>query len=262
MSEMSVVVNASAGRLRPVRAVGLDARRRQSWFYSMMWLVACLLVAAGFGRSFYHMATLSGDPTVLLHVHSAVYSAWLVLFITQVWFVSSRNIRRHMFLGYFGVALAVLMVVVGWFTAIEGGRRGFTLDAGTDPLAYMGFPLGNLLAFAILVGFAYWYRRRPEVHRRLMLLATVGPLMTAPLAHLFAQLPDSFNRQPPIYRILMLLALFFSCAIYDRVTLGRFNKVSLWVGLALFLWVNFLARVIVPSNAWHYIAAWLVAGGA
>ncbi len=240
-------------------AVGPVARQRQSWFYTVMWFIAVLLVAVGFGPSFVNIASGNSNVTPLLHIHTAVFSSWLLLFIVQVWLAASRNVRRHIILGYFGIGLALLMVVVGWFTAIDGARRGFSLDAGTDALAYSAFPIGNLLLFAVMVAIAYWYRRRPEVHRRLLLLATVGPLMTAPLAHLFAQLPDSWNPQPPIYRILIILALFFSCAIYDRVTLGRFNRVSLLVAIGMFLWLNFIAAVIVPSSIWHNAAAHLTA---
>jgi len=245
----------------PARAVGADARRRQNWFYSVMWLAAVTVVIAGFGRSFYEMATGSSELSTIVHIHSAVFGAWLVLFIVQVWLVASRNIRIHMSLGYFGVALTVLMVIVGTVTAVAGAKRGFTLDPSIDPSAYMAFPLGNLLAFAILVGLAYSYRRRPEVHRRLMLLSTVGPLMTAPLTHFFAQLPDRFNTNPPIYFLLVLSVLVFASPVYDRITLGRFNRVSLWSSVAMFIWGNTLAAVIVPSLTWHKIAESLVGLG-
>jgi hypothetical protein len=226
-----------------------------------MWLAAVTAVAAGFGRSFYGMATGSSELSTIVHIHSAVFGGWLVLFIVQVWLVASRNIRVHMSLGYFGVALAVLMVIVGIVTAIAGAKRGFTLDPAIDPLAYMAFPLGNLLAFAVLVGLAYSYRRRPETHRRLMLISTVGPLMTAPLTHFFAQLPNRFNSNPPIYFLLVLSVLVFASPVYDRITLGRFNKVSLWSSVAVFIWGNILAAAIVPSLAWHKIAETLVGLG-
>ena len=243
---------------RPVRAVGVDAKRRQNWFYSAMWLAAVVVVIAGFGRSFYAIANGTSESSVIVHIHTAVFGAWLVFFIVQVWFIASRNVRLHMTLGFFGIALAALMVIVGTATAISGARRGFTLNPQLDSFAYMAFPLGNLLAFAVFVALAYRYRRLPEVHRRLMLLATVGPLMTAPLAHFFAQLPDRFNPRPPIYFLMLFIILLFSCAVYDRFTLGRFNKVSLWGAVAMFVWGNTLAALIAPSVPWHRIAEWLV----
>jgi hypothetical protein len=73
-------------------------------------------------------------------------------------------------------------------TAMATGRRGFDLSGDlnveADPLAYLVCPLGDLLSFAVFVAAAFWYRRQPAVHQRLMVLATAGSLMGAPLAHL------------------------------------------------------------------------------
>jgi hypothetical protein len=91
------------------------------------------------------------------------------------------------------------MLGVGYATAIAMGRRGFDLsgdlNAAADPLGVLVLPLGDLVSFGILVTAALCYRRRPEVHKRLMLLATSGALMAAPLAHLIAKFPD-FAKRP------------------------------------------------------------------
>ena len=80
------------------------------------------------------------------------------------------------------------MVAFGYATTTAEGRRGFALswhpDARVDPLAELVHPSGDLLTFSVLVSAAVIWRRRPEVHKRLMLLATLGSLMAAPLAHL------------------------------------------------------------------------------
>ena len=43
-----------------------------------------------------------------------------------------------------------------------------------DSLAFMVVGLSDILVFSIFVGTGLYYRRRPEVHKPLMLLATVG----------------------------------------------------------------------------------------
>src|SRR5260370_10052945 len=44
------------------------------------------------------------------------------------------------------------------------------------PLSFLTIPLGDMLVFAILVGSAFYFRRRADTHKRLMLLATIGIL--------------------------------------------------------------------------------------
>src|SRR5690348_4950416 len=75
--------------------------------------------------------------------------------------------------------------------------------------------------FAVLVAAGYWFRHRSEIHNRLMVLAILGGLMGAPLAHLIGHIP-AVRSVGPI--ILIPIAIFmFASAVYDRVSLGRIH---------------------------------------
>jgi hypothetical protein len=156
--------------------------------------------------------------------------------------------------------LAPVMIVLGYMTAITMARRGFDLSGDlhieADPLLGMVNPVGDLVPFGILVAAGFLYRHRSDIHKRLMLLATVGGLMPAPLAHFIGHFPR-LNAIPPIIIIPLVLFLFAS-AVYDRVSLGRIHPVSLWVAAAIFAWQLSLNLVIGPSAAWHHFARWLV----
>jgi len=149
---------------------------------------------------------------------------------------------------------------VGCATTIAMGRRGIALskdlDIVADPLYQMVFPLGDILTFGVLVAAALHYRRRPQVHKRLMLLATVAAMMPAPLAHLIGHYPV-VSSTPGII-VLPLGMLLFASAAHDRLALGRMHPVSLWGAVLLFAWANLRAVVIGPSDAWHVLAAWLI----
>jgi hypothetical protein len=117
-------------------------------------------------------------------------------------------------------------------------------------------PLGDLLTFSLLVTAALIWRRRSDVHKRLMLLAAVGSLMAAPLVHLLSYV-RALRAVPPLI-LLPLAALYFSSAIHDRLTLDRVHPVSKWVGLSLLVFAVLRAGVIGPSAAWHQFAGWLI----
>jgi hypothetical protein len=149
------------------------------------------------------------------------------------------------------------MILVGFQTTVAMARRGFELsgdvDVDGDALRAAVVNFGSLLDFAILVSLALVYRRRPDVHKRLMLLAVLGGLMPAPVTHLLGHVGANRGLIAPI-----LLILFFSGAVFDRITRGRIHPVSLWAAVALFLISNVRVFIIGPSAVWHRFAAWLV----
>jgi hypothetical protein len=154
------------------------------------------------------------------------------------------------------------MVLTGYMTAIAMGRRGYDLsgdliNGSTWPLEQLVFQLGDILSFIILVGLAIWFRNKPAVHKRLILLATIGSLMPAALAHIIGHLPVLRAITAPII-IIPLFLLLFARAIYERLSSGRVHPISLWVALALFVWANVRAIFIGPSDVWHNFAEWLI----
>jgi hypothetical protein len=225
-----------------------------------MALVAIAVAAAGFGPSALNRAGRRAPVDLLGGLHAAFFTGWLLIFLAQTLLVGRGRIGAHRALGYVAAAFAVLMVAFGYTTAVNMARRGFDLsgdlNAAAAPLGFLVFQLGDLLSFAVLVGFAMAYRRRPEAHKRLLLLATAGSLMAAPLTHLLSHIPAA-RAAPPII-LLPLAALFFAPAVHDRLTRRRIHPVSLWVPIALLVWANFRAVVVNPSPAWRRFAAWLV----
>jgi hypothetical protein len=91
-----------------------------------------------------------------------------------------KRVRLHQRLGYAGVVLAALVIVVGFVTALRAAKYGSaSTTPGVLPLAFLIVPLFDLLMFAILFGAAVYYRRRPATHKRLMLLTVINFLPPA-----------------------------------------------------------------------------------
>jgi hypothetical protein len=237
-------------------------RRAEGRFYIVMALAAVVIAIAGFGPAVVDTASRKAPLTLAVGVHGVVFGAWLLLFLTQTLLVPKGRIAVHRRLGYAGAGLAVLMVVSGYATAIAMARRGYDLSgdligAGGNPLELLAFQLGDLVSFSILVAAAVLLRHRSDVHKRLMLLATVGALMPAALAHIIGHSPFLRGINAPII-LIPLITLLFAGAVHDRLSWGRIHPVSLWVALAMLVWANLRAVVIGPSDTWHEFAAWLI----
>lgn len=237
-------------------------RQSEGWFYVIMAIIAIAIAITGFGPTAVSTASRRAPLTWALASHGAIFGAWLLLFLTQTILVTKRKIAVHRRLGYLGAFLAVLMVLSGYITAIAMARRGFDLSGdliqgNSDPLELLVFQLGDILSFSILVGLAIWYRNNSAVHKRLMLLATVGSLMPAALAHIIGHSPVLGEITAPII-VIPLFMLLFAGAVHDRFSRGSIHPISLWVALALFVWANLRAVVIGPSEVWHNFAEWLI----
>lgn len=215
--------------------------------------LAIALVAIGFGRGFLPGASpqpRSRVPLVLLH--AAVFASWIVLFAVQTSLVATGRRRLHRRLGVAGAVLAAVMVVLGIAVAVHAARTGFAPVPGSTPLRFLVIPLGDIVVFAPLVAAGLYWRRRPDVHKRLMWLATVSLLFAA-----ITRLPGV--RGQPVAIAGFFIGVLAFAPIYERVVSGRAHPVSLWGSLAVFL--SMPARdAIATTAAWHAFALWLVRG--
>jgi hypothetical protein len=110
----------------------------------------------------------------ILWVHATLFSGWVGFFILQSGLVRTRNVAVHRTLGWFGAGLAVAMTVVGIVTAIVMRRfdlRFLPADVA-GPSAFLIVPLFDVTCFTVFFWLAVRWRRKPELHRRLMLVAT------------------------------------------------------------------------------------------
>ena len=232
--------------------------RPHRWYHSTVGLIIIAAAILGFAPSLLYPANRNAPVTTLAVLQAAISTGWVVLYIVQSFLVATGRRVLHRRLGIAGAALAVAVVIVGYFTVVELTRRGFDLSGDlnvkADPVREAVFPMGDLASFATLVAAGLWHRRRPELHKRFMTLGTVGGMMPAVLAHIVGHNLRSMT----VLLVPIVWLAFFSPAIYDRLRFGRFHRVTLWGGILLFLWSNVRAAVIAPSAAWHAFMGWAV----
>ena len=143
------------------------------YFYFAMSLLITGIVIYGFSHTVNDNLFHPDLPRPwILWVHGALFSGWLLFFILQSVLVRTRNVRVHRDLGWFGVALAAGIVVVGISTAIIMGRYEILYHHATDAAAFLIVPFLDVTCFAIVFALAIYWRKKPEYHRRAMLVAT------------------------------------------------------------------------------------------
>lgn len=256
---------AMAATLSPSREKG---RRVERWFYIGIALMMILLNGLAFAPSLVDSSTrkVPLPLTALVIAHVAVSVAWLLLFLLQAALVAAGRTGVHRRMGALGAALAVAFVLLGYFTVVEEARRGFDLSGdigrlpsppGVDLRATQVGLLFFFLQFAVLVGAALWYRKRPAVHKRLMLIGLLGALTPTPVAHMIGHWIGP--QQWAVFFFPISLAFFLSFAlVHDRVTEGRFHPVSVWASLLVFASSTLFNVAVIGSSTWQQFSAWLI----
>jgi len=187
----------------------------------------------------------------LVVVHGLAMFSWIILFLMQSIFILNGNRRLHMRIGIGGAVLAGVMVPLGSVAAILSTRYNAELyQPFGGARFFLATMLGEMLSFGVLVGVAIIYRRRPEIHRPMMLLASLmiisGALGRCPYIGEFAAMP-------PLYALGPALALG---ALFLVLQLGMIRALSRWFafGYSAIVIASFIFIVIGRGALWNQIA--------
>lgn len=207
------------------------ARDRATFFYLGMACLGVAAAAAGFSTTYFiPMATGRLSAPTVAHVHGLLFFSWISLLVAQAFLVRTNRTWLHRRIGWAAVPLAVAMAASG---------AGVGLHAVGRDLAVMGEAsysqlIGVLTGMAILlayVGIAIAMRKRPDWHKRMILLATIAILWPAwfRFRHFLPWIPN-----PDIWLAIVLAdSLVVAAMIRDRLALGRVHPAYGIFGAAL-----------------------------
>ena len=172
-----------------------------------------------------------------LYLHGVVGTAWFALLVIQAVLIANRQFTRHRQLGWLGLGLAAVLIGLGVYTSTHMVPR----NAAAHTLSEADIELYGLVTAADLAGFvifptlvasAIYFRRRADIHMRLMLLATLE--MLGPAVARIGSWGGAFGTVITI----VMLGLMATFVVHDLWTRRRIHLATI-LGLALFLGVNF-----------------------
>ena len=147
-------------------------------FYVIAAGMMLILTAGGFRNFYLHAKAPWGEMTSqilpLIVVHGLAMSSWVILFLLQSTLILIGNRRLHTVIGPVGGVLALAIVVLGTTVAPLSVRfRPEIYGPFGGPRFFLATMFTEMLLFGSLVGIGLAYRRRAEIHRPMMLLATL-----------------------------------------------------------------------------------------
>jgi hypothetical protein len=213
-----------------------------------------LLVLIGYFKSYYFSALFADARPVanaLVHAHGIVMSAWVIYFIVQVALIRTKNIKLHMSMGFAGIALAALVIVVGMLTAYDAQLVRHSAPPEANPHSFFFLPFFDMSLFVVFFAGAVYYRKRPAEHKSLMLLTAINFL---PAALFRVPLFAGENTMLWAFGIPALMAV--ACLAWYTAKHRKLNRVFA-AGVLLVL-VAVPVRFIVPgTEAWLNFVALL-----
>jgi hypothetical protein len=236
------------------------ARPRPKWssddlFFSGMAAVSLVVVFAGFARTYFLVGMFRAPlPNLLVHIHGAAFTLWIVLFISQISLVSLRRVDLHRRLGLLGFGLAALMIVLGVLTASDRLAR-YVSQPGTDTVeevrAFYTVSLADMLMFSTFVYLGYHNRFQPAVHKRLMWFATLS-LLDAGFDRW--QIFDPYSL--PVVHLICFTPLLLLMMGYDWWSTGKVQRVTIWSTIFMVV-VQQTCYPLGHTAAWQSFAAWV-----
>jgi hypothetical protein len=247
---------------RPENSVSRNPARL---FYTAAAALLLALMILGFQHFYLHGKAYPGRelaPPIrtLLILHGIGMSAWMLLFLVQSLLIVADNRRIHRMLGRIGAGLAAGIVILGFRLGIEA-----TLISppelriwGLSPKQFMAVPIVSVLIFAGFVGIGVWQRRRPEVHRPMMLLASLAAMSAA---------VSRIDAISDLYRGTVWESLFGP--FFSTLAIGAFLLVIKWgltrsfsrpfaLGYAGLVAANVGIIQLATTSAWDGIASYLL----
>ena len=222
--------------------------RVSRWMFLVFSTLLLAGVLFGFAKTFFLRGYFGLRPMpAYLYVHGAVLTTWFALVVIQSFLVARHRIGLHRRLGVVAVVVAAVLIPISTLVVVRDAKRASEIT----PLLRLEV-VGDLLTliwFAAFVAAAVHYRRRPAVHKRLMLASCFtiyGPVFAR------FQLVYGLPVVPPAVIPVGVLAL----VTYDLLSARRVHRATMWITLAWLVGLlPFLGALLVSGVADRIINA-------
>jgi hypothetical protein len=215
-------------------------------------LVVCLIAVAGFVPGMVRRH-LSGDlpSDAIIHVHVVVYWLWLALFTGQTLLIALGRRRAHARTGRWLGAYGVLMFATG--LGVTANRFMKQVQAGDLQLARHAnlAPFVDMLMFPWFFGAALYFRHKPAIHKRLMVVTSALVVYPA-----ITRIQCAFVQQHTLGFLLIWSSPILIGILHDYWTERRLIHPAYVVGL---LTLSVLSRraAWADTQLWGAFCQWL-----
>lgn len=225
---------------------------RAGRFYVAMALTACAAVAIGFSTTYFlPLARGSFAGPTVAHIHGLLFMTWVALLLVQPILVRQRKTQLHRKLGLVALPLALAMAASGLGVGVHAVTRDLAAGGGAEAVSQLIGVATAMAIFVLYVAIALALRKRPDWHKRMILLATIVILWPAwfRFRHLMPWLP-----RPDIWLAIVVSdSLILIAMLRDKLKFGRVHP-AYWTFGLLLIADHVGETLLYDSPAWRVAA--------
>jgi hypothetical protein len=219
--------------------------RKARYFFVSMACLFIIMAVIGFTPSYQAIYSGQDKRHWFAHVHGAIMTSWLLVFLTQGILAAKGNLKFHRRLGLFSVVLGVL-VWLAMGTASVRARIAFPPPLDSFLWDVLLIELSAMNLFGLFFTWGILVRKKAAAHKRLLFFATMVLLQAA--VDRTSWLP---GMDSALYvRFIYLDALIIPLLIYDLITMRRIHKMTM-IGSMIIIMVQIGVTNTWGSPAWH-----------
>lgn len=165
----------------------------------------------------------NSDPKFI--IHGLFCFTWFIILVIQTNYIRKENYKAHIKLGVAGmvVAIGVFITTLYIFVVVYEGWDAMPFYVKVNRIF--------MPSYALLVWLGYLNRKKPDIHKRLIYVATLymlGPILDR----------ANFFMDELIFNSIVWNSFFISLFVYDWITLKKIHQIS-WLGFVWFyiVWV-------------------------
>jgi len=217
-------------------------------------LLAAALAIAGFWPSYFG-PLVQGRPHVawFFHLHAWIFLGWIGLVILQSYLAITGRIALHIKVGRVGMVYGAALAVSGLTLALFLFARAVATDGPENVHVPLLAALSDISVFSVFLGGAWFTRRKPEMHRRFILLAT-NALIIAGVSRLFGG-TRFLALGDVVPMVTVWLSPLWIAMLYDWLRHRIVHRVYMFGALLLIL-LRY-RQVVRDSDAWGSFLHWL-----
>lgn len=226
-------------------------------FYTAAGALFLALTVLGFQHYIFGGRHFDGSPISPLMLatvvaHSSAIFAWFLLFFVQSLLIATRNRGIHMKLGWSVLAIGATIAVTGPLVATRSIRLvpSQILFDWPGPQFLLVMYL-EIALFVVFVTIGVLNRKRPRIHRPMMVMASLSILSGAtgriPLVNSIFGIHHWMGIFGPVIALGALLLLV-------RMLMTRRLEREFAVGFAALIVVSVIASAMAGTNAWVNLA--------
>jgi hypothetical protein len=226
---------------------------RAGWFYVAIAMVAVAAVTIGFSTTYFIPVaggTFAGP--LVAHVHGLLFMAWIAMMLLQPMLVRQRRSGLHRKLGLIALPLAAAMAISGLGVGTFAVSRDLAAGAGGVAYSQLIGVVAAMTIFVLYVSIAVATRRKPDWHKRMMLLATIAVLW--PAWFRFRHLLPFVPRPDIVLGVVVSDSLVLVGMLRDRLKFGQIHPAYLIFG-SLLIAEHVCEILFFDTYAWRAAAA-------